>query len=130
MNNSIEWYPGITLEMIERQAIEIAFQHFHGNKTTTAQALGIAIRTLDSRLQKYKLDDWTQRKRNFEELERQKVHIARERREPIYEPREFDENSPEKTEPSIDSAIISVPVSETTPEVQSPVKRVIAAGGR
>lgn len=47
------WSPGVTLAEMEKQVIEKAFSHFKGNKTHTASALGIAIRTLDAKLLSY-----------------------------------------------------------------------------
>ena len=47
------WQPGMSLEDIEKIAILKAFDFFRGNKTQTANSLGIAIRTLDSKLEKY-----------------------------------------------------------------------------
>ena len=52
----MSWVPGMTLERVEQAAIEEAFRYFLGNKTQTAQALSIAIRTLDAKLEKYALD--------------------------------------------------------------------------
>jgi hypothetical protein len=57
MNPNFNWTPGMKLEMIEKWAILQAFRFYRGNKTSTAQALGIAIRTLDNKLDKYKEDD-------------------------------------------------------------------------
>lgn len=75
----VNWSPGITLETIERQVILAAYRHFRGNKTATANSLGIAIRTLDNKLEKYQGDDDTmekndaQRKANADEfLKRQR----------------------------------------------------------
>lgn len=51
------WSPGTTLEQLERSAIEQAFRFYSGNKTQTARALDIAIRTLESKLEKYAADD-------------------------------------------------------------------------
>ncbi len=50
------WSPGITLEDVEKQVIVKAFSHFHQNKTVTANALGIAVRTLDAKLEKFEID--------------------------------------------------------------------------
>ncbi len=50
------WSPGVSLEDIEKQVILKAFAHYRDNKTVTANALGISIRTLDSRLDKYASD--------------------------------------------------------------------------
>lgn len=47
------WQPGVTLEDLEKQAILEALRFYGNNKTRTAQALGIAIRTLDNKLAKY-----------------------------------------------------------------------------
>ena len=49
----IDWQPGWTIDMIERMVIEKALRFYDGNKTKTAQALDIAIRTLDNKLAKY-----------------------------------------------------------------------------
>lgn len=51
------WVPGLTLEEIERQSILHALTFYRGNKTQTATALGIAIRTLDNKLERYGADD-------------------------------------------------------------------------
>jgi len=56
-DNMIQWSPGMTLDFIEKQTILAAFRHFRGNKTATATSLGIAIRTLDNKLEKYQQDD-------------------------------------------------------------------------
>ena len=49
--------PGMKLEDMERYCILKTFDHFQRNKTVTANALGICIRTLDNKLAKYKSDD-------------------------------------------------------------------------
>lgn len=57
MDNFIIWSPGTRLDDIERQVILKAFGYYNKNKTATANALGIAIRTLDVKLEKYGADD-------------------------------------------------------------------------
>jgi DNA-binding NtrC family response regulator len=49
----ITWQPGVTLEEVEKQAILLALKFYQNNKTQTARSLGIAIRTLDAKLDKY-----------------------------------------------------------------------------
>ena len=49
----IIWSPGVTLEMIEKQVILMAYKFYQSNKTTTARVLDISIRTLDAKLDKY-----------------------------------------------------------------------------
>lgn len=73
MSEILGWTPGITLEEWEKIAIQKAFHFFRGNKSQTASALGIAIRTLDSKLEKYELD----RKLAQEAYEKEKRDNAR-----------------------------------------------------
>jgi hypothetical protein len=47
------WQPGMSLEDVEKAVIQQAFAHFKKNKTQTALSLGIAIRTLDTKLASY-----------------------------------------------------------------------------
>lgn len=50
----MNWSPGQTIELLEKEAIQGALRYHGGNKTRTAEALGIAIRTLDNKLLIYK----------------------------------------------------------------------------
>lgn len=54
---TINWTPGQTLEDVEEIVIKKAFIHFNKNKTATARALGISLRTLDNKFEKYADDD-------------------------------------------------------------------------
>jgi len=49
-----EWIPGKTLDDIERRVILDALQYHQGNRTHTAKALGISIRTLRNKIADYK----------------------------------------------------------------------------
>lgn len=49
----MSWQPGQTLEDVEKEVILLAIKFFQNNKTKTAGALGISIRTLDSKLSIY-----------------------------------------------------------------------------
>lgn len=61
MNNQpIVWSPGVTLKEIEKQVIHAAYRYFKQNKTQTAQALGISIRTLDNKFSEYKTEEGKQ----------------------------------------------------------------------
>lgn len=53
---NVNWAPGITLEQMEKSCILAALRFYRGNKTQTAHALGIAIRTLDHKIEKYEAD--------------------------------------------------------------------------
>jgi len=50
----VSWMPGRTLDDIERTVILEALQHHSGNRTHTARALGISIRTLRNKLADYR----------------------------------------------------------------------------
>lgn len=53
---AVTYQEGMTLEAIEREVILHVFKINRGNKTRTAAVLGIAIRTLDSKLEQYQKD--------------------------------------------------------------------------
>lgn len=53
----VVWSPGVTLDAIERQVIDKAYIYYKGNKTQTANALGISIKTLDNKFERYRADD-------------------------------------------------------------------------
>jgi hypothetical protein len=47
------WSPGMTLEYLEKATILQALKFYQNNKTVTARALGCAINTINSKLEKY-----------------------------------------------------------------------------
>lgn len=47
------WSPGRTLDDLEKEVILHAYKFYGYNKTKTASSLGIAIRTLDNKLEHY-----------------------------------------------------------------------------
>jgi len=49
------WKPGRTLDEIERNVILEALKHFDSNRTHTAKALGISIRTLRNKLAEFRI---------------------------------------------------------------------------
>lgn len=63
MDGFIQWSPGVSLEALEKQAIQQAFKFFQQNKTATCNALGISIRTLDAKLEKYLEQDISESER-------------------------------------------------------------------
>ncbi len=54
LSNKNAWEPGETLNDIERNVILQALHFHHGNRTHTAKALGISIRTLRNKLAEYR----------------------------------------------------------------------------
>lgn len=78
----IMWSPGVSLEAIEKQVILKALSHFKNNKTVTAGALGIAIRTLDNKLDKYEYEAQMEQKRQQEDEQRRREFLDRARGNP------------------------------------------------
>ncbi len=79
MNEAIIWSPGVTLDNIERQVIFKAFSFFGKNKTQTAQALGISIRTLDNKFERYAKEDEGEREWHEKRKREQSNFLARAR---------------------------------------------------
>jgi two-component system response regulator FlrC len=55
LERSPDWKPGKTLDEIERNVILEALKYHEGNRTHTAKALGISIRTLRNKLAEYRV---------------------------------------------------------------------------
>jgi len=53
----ITWSPGTTIASAEREVIQQAYKFYRGNKTATANALDISVRTLDNKLEQYANDE-------------------------------------------------------------------------
>lgn len=120
------WNPGMTLEYVEKMTIQQAYRFYRGNKTQTANSLGIAIRTLDSKLERYEQDE-----RDYN----QRIETARaERADYIARARgTYSRNIPGPgarlpVEPAAQApAQHAVPVSERT-EVQEVLSRKASVG--
>jgi DNA-binding NtrC family response regulator len=54
-SSETSWRPGRTLDEIERNVILEALKHFDNNRTHTAKALGISIRTLRNKLAEFRV---------------------------------------------------------------------------
>lgn len=75
----MSWQPGMTMDDVERVTIEAALRYHQNNKTQTAQALGIAIRTLDNKLQKYAQADQAAQVKADEVEQKRRDELARMR---------------------------------------------------
>lgn len=53
----VTYRPGMTLDELERGAIQDAMRYYKGVKTTVARSLQITVKTLDSKLRRYADDD-------------------------------------------------------------------------
>ncbi len=81
--NPIVWSPGVALETLIQQVVETAMVFYKGNKTAAAQSLGIAVRTLDNRLEKYAKEKSDNEQRYSEAKTKREQFIARQRAIPI-----------------------------------------------
>lgn len=79
MHDQIIWSPGVTLANIEEQVVKKALAHFHFNKTVTANALGICVRTLHSKLEQYDIEDKKRAKAQEDFKRRNEDFLARSR---------------------------------------------------
>ena len=79
MNEQVFWSPGVTLEMIEKQVIQKAFHFYRGNKTQCSISLGISIRTLENKLDRYREDDQGRQNAEQKEAEDREYHLKRAR---------------------------------------------------
>jgi DNA-binding NtrC family response regulator len=52
-----QFRPGMSIREVEKSLIEKTLKHFDGNKTQTAEALGISLKTLYNRLTEYEEQD-------------------------------------------------------------------------
>jgi Bacterial regulatory protein, Fis family len=80
--NEVHFQIGMTLEELEKQAILKAYGHFRNNKTITANSLGIAIRTLDNKLEKYSQEEDALREKQANDRAKQAEFLARARGNP------------------------------------------------
>lgn len=88
IDNTIIWTPGTSLEFMEKQIILAAFRHYRGNKTATANSLGIAIRTLDNKLEKYQQDDKeAEEKQNARRIDREEFIKAQRGQSSTWKPK-------------------------------------------
>lgn len=83
MHNPVIWSPGVTLESMIQQAVEAAMNFHHGNKTAASRSLGISIRTLDTRIEKYKKEKDDHEQRITDTEQRRREFQARERATPV-----------------------------------------------
>ena len=49
----MNWQPGITLDEIERDVIIAALKFYHWNRTKTAEALEVSVRTIQNKIAQY-----------------------------------------------------------------------------
>lgn len=75
----IIWSPGLTLEALEKICIQKSYAFFKENKTKSALALNISVRTLDAKLEKYALEDQVMKEKE-ENASRARADFAQRQR--------------------------------------------------
>ena len=115
LNHTVTWSPGMKLDQLEESAIKKAMIHFQGNKTATANSLGIAVRTLDNKLKIYEDRDKEYEKRQDDQREKDREFLARSRGLVVSSDTRTDDNKPVDN-PSAGNAV-PVPKSGDVQEV-------------
>lgn len=77
--DTIVWQPGVSLDEVEREVIIKAYAHYGMVKNTTARVLGISIRTLDAKLEKYESDLEAEKARRAKQRVEAEAQLARAR---------------------------------------------------
>lgn len=117
-NETIQWSPGVTLELIEKQVILKAFQFYRGRKTETANALGITVKTLENKLNKFEADAeiWKAKEKNA--TAQRELFLARQRG--INTPNNVEGHRPPE-QPSAPTGIRVESVANTSSEHEMPM---------
>lgn len=111
MNEFIIWSPGVTLVEVEKQVILKAYRFFRGNRTSTANALGISIRTLTTRLEEYEKANKEMELQNELERKQRAALLARHRGNPTID--EFGNSVLNASSSSVNSE--SRPIANASP---------------
>ncbi len=77
MNTQVIWSPGVSLETMERNIIVKAYRFYKENKTAAAASLGICVRTLANKLEKYEEEERVVRENAERQKEERKAFLAR-----------------------------------------------------
>lgn len=117
----ITWQPGMTLDSMEKMAILQAYRFYRSNKTATANALGISIRTLDNKLEKYASDDKKVEDTNDEQRNKRAEFLIRQRGLPQTPDGNAPTNSPVQNGSLAETGNGLEPANEAAPEPALPL---------
>lgn len=118
--STINWVPGLTLEEVEKACILQAFRWFRGNKTQTSIALGVSVKTIDNKLEKYEQDGKAAKEQNDHDELKRKRDLNRMRGLPEDAP---SEGQGPKNVFSTDSGLHVEPAPQARPEPAVPVSQ-------
>ncbi len=80
VSRNVTWAPGMTLSEMERQVVKSAYAYFDEDKTRTANALGISVKTVYSYLERYAEEDLVTEQRKEDEKRDKQNWLERSRR--------------------------------------------------
>lgn len=126
---TINWTPGLTIDRAEQIIIEQAFRWYKNNKTQTSAALGISVRTLDNKLERYEQDEREQQRIRAEDERQRKIQFDRQRAHSAIQSSSVPSPGPGmRLEPATEiRSEPSLPVSERT-EVQEVLPKSTSKG--
>lgn len=78
MNQLIAWSPGMTVRNVIREVVTRGLAHYR-HKTTTANALGISVRTLSNWLEEWEEEDRIAKELDEQQQERDRIFSLRAR---------------------------------------------------
>ena len=122
------WSPGITLEQLERSAIEDAMIFYKKNRAIVALSLGISLRGLDIKLLKYQDLDKKKEEANAAKRERDEEFLARQRGQypsTEYHPSEKVPGNKAKSRLGLESSLESTEESEMSVSERKEVQAVL-----
>jgi len=115
MQNIIYWNPNLTIDALEKQAIQLAMTYFGGNKSAASRSLGISPRSLSDKLQQYDKEALALDEARKKDAEQREILLRRSRGEKI----------PEES-PAIESAELEVktPLEDLPPVLPEPARKI------
>jgi ribonucleotide reductase alpha subunit len=107
VEHQVFWSPGVTLEQMEKEVIVKAYRFFRNNKTATASSLGISVKTLDNKLERYEMEEI--------EAEARKEDLAKDAKAEIHRARWGTGDGETKLNGFVNNSAIAVPVNHKGP---------------
>lgn len=120
MDSHVIWSPGMSLEDIERQVI-IAASSFYRSKAATAAALGVSVKTIDNKFEKYKADDDAKAAAVEERRRASAEFIARQRGDAPAEPVPTPTSPDALNAGNVAAVVQAAPVAHATPKPAAPM---------
>ena len=124
MEQSVEWYLGMSLDELERHVILKAMNLLHQDINSVARVLGRSHRTIQNKLEQFKTEDEAKLAREHERLRRSQEYSDRARATPPQFRGEFYPDNPPTYDENgkvISGGDVFKPPFETTKKSEMPV---------